>query len=91
MNCALRSKIFELRQQCIRERAFEIWVEEGQPHGRDREHWVRATREITADGNLTQSEGSPPLQPLEPIGEIKHAEGRLVDQGEGIAPGERRD
>jgi hypothetical protein len=33
----------------IRERAYEIWVREGQPHGRDAEHWQKAEAEITAE------------------------------------------
>jgi hypothetical protein len=32
----------------IRRRAFEIWNEQGQPHGRDREHWEQAARELGA-------------------------------------------
>jgi hypothetical protein len=33
----------------IRERAHKIWEAEGRPHGRDREHWERAAREIEAE------------------------------------------
>ena len=33
-------------EQRIRERAHQIWEEEGRPHGRDREHWEQASREI---------------------------------------------
>ncbi|HET7594619.1 MAG TPA: DUF2934 domain-containing protein [Stellaceae bacterium] len=33
----------------IRERAYEIWVREGRPHGRDAEHWQKAEAEITAE------------------------------------------
>lgn len=33
----------------IRERAYEIWVREGQPHGRDAEHWQMAEAEISAE------------------------------------------
>ena len=29
-------------QQRIRERAFKIWVDEGQPEGRDKDHWELA-------------------------------------------------
>ncbi len=29
----------------IRRRAFEIWQEEGQPEGRDQDHWNQAVRE----------------------------------------------
>jgi len=30
----------------IRVRAYSIWIEEGQPHGRDLEHWQRARDEF---------------------------------------------
>ena len=33
-------------ERCIRERAFQIWIEEGQPIGRDREHWLMAEAEL---------------------------------------------
>ena len=30
----------------IRRRAYQIWMEEGQPMGKDREHFVRAKAEV---------------------------------------------
>ena len=36
----------EAVEQRIRERAYELWREEGQPQGRDVELWHRARREI---------------------------------------------
>jgi hypothetical protein len=33
----------------ISKRAYQIWESEGRPHGRDGEHWDRATREIQAE------------------------------------------
>ena len=33
----------------IKQRAYQIWENEGRPHGRDREHWERASREIEAE------------------------------------------
>ena len=30
----------------IRRRAYQIWMEEGQPDGKDREHFVRAKAEV---------------------------------------------
>jgi hypothetical protein len=30
----------------IRERAYLIWVNEGQPHGRELDHWLRAEWEL---------------------------------------------
>jgi hypothetical protein len=43
----------------IKERAYHIWEMEGRPHGRDREHWDRATREIqTETKTKTESAGA---------------------------------
>jgi hypothetical protein len=54
-------------EQRIRERAFQIWIEEGQPQGRDKEHWSIAAAEFGVD--------TPPLQPdQQPIGEITQAQ-----------------
>ena len=66
----------------IRERAFQIWIEEGQPDGRDREHWLMAEAELL-------NGASPPLQPAQPIGQIsqaqessqEHAQGRREERG----------
>jgi len=33
----------------IRQRAYEIWQQEGQPEGKQQEHWERAVREIGGD------------------------------------------
>ena len=37
------------RDERIRQRAFEIWQREGQPHGRHEEHWRMAAQEIDAE------------------------------------------
>jgi hypothetical protein len=67
----------------IRERAFQIWIEEGQPIGRDRQHWLMAEAELV-------SGTSPPLQPDQPIGEIAQAQeqarSRAGDQAPDQAP-----
>lgn len=34
----------------IAQRAFEIWQREGQPHGRDQEHWAQAEAELRETG-----------------------------------------
>jgi hypothetical protein len=34
------------KEELIRLRAFEIWIGEGMPEGREREHWLQARREI---------------------------------------------
>jgi hypothetical protein len=49
-------------EQRIRERAYQIWIKQGQPHGRDREHWEQAEAELV-------SGTAPPLQPLKDNGE----------------------
>ncbi len=36
----------------IKLRAHEIWESEGRPHGRDREHWERAARDVAAEEKL---------------------------------------
>jgi len=36
----------------IRDRAYRIWVEEGQPDGRYLEHWLRAKREVEEEGKI---------------------------------------
>ena len=34
----------------IRARAYELWEREGRPHGRDRQHWEQAERELRNQG-----------------------------------------
>ncbi|SDH16432.1 DUF2934 domain-containing protein [Pelagibacterium luteolum] len=46
----------------IRQRAHEIWLQEGQPSGRENEHWEQAKGEIEStstdpDPDLTESLG----------------------------------
>lgn len=33
-------------EQRVRERAFYIWIEQGQPEGKDKEHWRQAEDEL---------------------------------------------
>lgn len=47
----------EDEERCVRERAYEIWAEEGCPEGRALDHWLRAARERLADENLRVAEG----------------------------------
>jgi hypothetical protein len=37
------------RHERISERAYQIWVAEGRPHGRHDEHWQRAEHEIAEE------------------------------------------
>ena len=34
------------RNDLIRQRAYAIWEQEGRPHGKDEEHWRRASEEM---------------------------------------------
>lgn len=34
----------------IRQRAHELWEEEGHPEGREADHWQRAERELRGEG-----------------------------------------
>ena len=43
----------DLLEQRIRERAYQIWEEEGHPQGRDSEHWQRARSEVMAGQGST--------------------------------------
>jgi hypothetical protein len=36
-------------QNAVRQRAFQIWVAQGRPQGRDKEHWRQAEAEVLAD------------------------------------------
>lgn len=35
------------REEQLRQRAYDIWQAEGEPHGRDRDHWEMAERELS--------------------------------------------
>ena len=68
-------------EQRIRERAYQIWINEGQPAGRDKEHWAQAEQELSGT-----AERGPPLQPDQPTGEVNQAQERLHDAGEDQVP-----
>lgn len=38
-------------EERIRERAHQIWIEQGKPEGKHREHWERAREEIETDAD----------------------------------------
>jgi hypothetical protein len=79
-------------EQRIRERAFKIWIDEGQPEGRDKEHWELAKFAIAEEDGLATTLSPPKAPQPEPI-EALINQGEfptLVDQGEGLAPGEVR-
>jgi hypothetical protein len=53
----------EEREQRIRERAYQIWLDEGQPDGRDKEHWEQAEKQIAEkkEAKPENKSGAPPL------------------------------
>lgn len=50
------------KEDRIREQAYFIWLEEGQPQGRDKEHWEQAERMIERMEELAKDDerGDPP-------------------------------
>lgn len=38
-----------IREQRIRERAYQLWEQDGRPHGRDWDHWERARTLIASE------------------------------------------
>jgi len=34
------------RQELVRRRAYEMWEQQGRPHGRHADHWIVAEREL---------------------------------------------
>ena len=36
----------EDRERQLREKAYQLWQQEGEPHGRDREHWQQAELDL---------------------------------------------
>src|SRR5690349_1407095 len=80
-------------EQRIRERAFHIWNDEGQPEGRDKEHWELAKFAISQEDGLDTSlipQQAPRPEPIEAV--LNQAEFlTLVDQGEGAIPGAKNE
>ena len=62
----------ENKEQRVRERAFRIWIEEGQPEGKSKEHWERAEKEIGgSDSSSRLNDGGEGKAPTE--GEVHAA------------------
>ncbi|UYN98187.1 MAG: DUF2934 domain-containing protein [Devosia sp.] len=50
----------------IRDRAYQLWVEAGQPEGREQEFWYEAERELAEEEQVDTSEEAAKLD-LPPI------------------------
>jgi hypothetical protein len=48
------------REQRIRDLAYNIWLEEGRPEGRDRAHWQMAERIVAAEDDKAVADYSAP-------------------------------
>lgn len=57
--------------ELIRLRAYEIWIREGQPEGRELEHWLQARREVL--GSDAERRDENPSQQAEASDNIKEA------------------
>lgn len=46
--------VSDTREQEIRERAYRIWQDEGEPTGRDQDHWSKAQAEVEGSANADE-------------------------------------
>ena len=56
------------RENRIRQRAYQIWLDEGCVHGRHEEHWYRAKRDIAQEENASDTMATPPRSLIRPDG-----------------------
>lgn len=47
----------------IRMRAYQIWEQEGRPHGRDEEHWREAERQLEVEFRIGYPDGMDSNEP----------------------------
>lgn len=84
-------------EQRIRERAYQIWLQEGMPESRHLDHWRLATELIAIeDGQKSTLKAveklGPEGEPIEPLEAIQNSGEfpTLTDQGETVIPGRNR-
>ena len=79
-------------EERIRLKAYEIWVEEGRPQGREKAHWELARFAVAQQDGLPATLLPPEPPRPEPIEAVKNQAPfpTLTDQDEGQAPGENR-
>jgi hypothetical protein len=61
------------KEQLIAARAYQLWEQEGRPHGADERHWIQAVRDVEA-AELGQAAGTPKAKPAvraKPVGAPK--------------------
>lgn len=82
----------------IRERAYRLWLEEGQPQGRSTEHWEKARELLALETDPEEGKagvGEDPGPPGEQLEEASFLENQgefptTTDQGEQKIPKKRR-
>jgi len=81
------------REQRIRQRAYELWIEEGRPEGRADAHWDMATELVAIEEGqkdtllpnpIPEYEDNPTTEPVEPQLAVENAGEfpTLTDEGE---------
>jgi hypothetical protein len=77
------------REQLIREKAFQLWLEEGQPEGQQDRHWALASELVAIEDSqidttipLAEIHAGEPVEALENAGEFP----TLTDQDELAIP-----
>ncbi len=51
------------RERAIREKAYALWEQDGRPHGRDLEHWLRAEAEISGEARTGVTDDGRHVEP----------------------------
>lgn len=77
------------REEKIRQRAYQIWQEEGEQHGQAEDHWERAAREIDGQAGASheqQETERPIVSEPEPVPDIGRASS--LHPGGGTTPGD---
>lgn len=83
----------QAHEQRVRERAYRLWIEEGQPEGQAEAHWDKARELVAIEENYKDTlkpnpteafERSPTGEPVEPIEAVRNLGEfpTLTDQGE---------
>jgi hypothetical protein len=62
------------RHAAIERRAYLLWEREGRPEGKALAHWLRAEREVEAQGNSRAAAG--PAEPMRPTAKAKRPDKR---------------
>jgi hypothetical protein len=50
----------DANHRLIQERAYQIWLREGCPHGRDRDHWQQAEQEVAKQYHASDARADKP-------------------------------